>query len=121
MVAFLLIFCWHRFPIFGRPKELPNRDVFRFGRHAEALGSLLERSASREFIEAKLNRVHRLYPKLSTDLATQLKAHDLDDMVVPEVVTEKIGAESPTSAEEPEHLEDTDEVHDNEPRPQKTG
>lgn len=44
LAALLLLFCWYRFPIFGRPRETETAEPRRFGRHVEALGDLLARA-----------------------------------------------------------------------------
>jgi hypothetical protein len=49
-----LIFCYSRFPIFGRPRPLAAPRLSDFGRHIAALASLLERTGDRAYA---LNRV----------------------------------------------------------------
>lgn len=49
-----IIFCFARWPIFGRPEEPLPADRTNFGQHAEALGKLLERTADRPFAERRL-------------------------------------------------------------------
>ena len=43
-IVALLLFCWSRFPIFGRPRESSFTETARFGRHVDALGNLLRRT-----------------------------------------------------------------------------
>lgn len=52
--AFGLIFCYSRFPIFGRPRPLAAPRLSDFGRHIAALANLLERTGDRSYA---LNRV----------------------------------------------------------------
>lgn len=40
----ILLFCWWKLPIFGRPLVAVNAEPVRFGRHVEALGQLLLRT-----------------------------------------------------------------------------
>lgn len=44
LIAVLLMFCWWKFPIFGRPKTETMTENRRFGRHVEAVGGLLSRT-----------------------------------------------------------------------------
>jgi hypothetical protein len=54
-LAFLgMIFCAARFPIFGRPRELPPPPLSDFGRHVWALGQLLERTQDRAYALGRL-------------------------------------------------------------------
>ncbi|HXT57760.1 MAG TPA: hypothetical protein VN699_03955 [Pirellulales bacterium] len=49
-LAFLgLVFCAARFPIFGRPRELPPPALSDFGKHISALGQMLQRTGDREY------------------------------------------------------------------------
>ena len=48
------LFCFSVFPIFGRPRELPPDSRSDFGKHIDALGSLLERTVDREFARSRL-------------------------------------------------------------------
>lgn len=49
-----LIFCYSRFPIFGRPRPLAAPRLSDFGRHIAALGSLLERTGDRAYAANRL-------------------------------------------------------------------
>jgi hypothetical protein len=49
-----IIFCFARWPIFGRPDEPPAAELTSFAKHAEALGKLLERSQDRAYAERRL-------------------------------------------------------------------
>jgi hypothetical protein len=44
-----LIFCYSRFPIFGRPRPLDPARIADFGRHIAALGALLERARDKSY------------------------------------------------------------------------
>ncbi|MBM4076870.1 MAG: DUF4350 domain-containing protein [Planctomycetes bacterium] len=50
----LLLFCWWKFPIFGRPRQTQNQETARFGRHVEALGILLHRTHDLEFARKRI-------------------------------------------------------------------
>lgn len=54
LVAAGLLFCYSRYPIFGRPRPLEAPALADFGRHVAALGTLLERTRDRAYA---LNRV----------------------------------------------------------------
>lgn len=56
----LAIFFW-RWPITGRPKEIPTEKLADFGRHLDALGDLLERTGDISWAENELkgSRTHR--------------------------------------------------------------
>lgn len=43
-VLALILFCWWKLPIFGRPQVATNSETVRFGKHVEALGALLRRT-----------------------------------------------------------------------------
>lgn len=49
-----IIFCFARWPIFGRAAELDAEPASDFGRHVEALGKLLEQSGDQEYAQAKM-------------------------------------------------------------------
>lgn len=49
-----IIFCFSRWPIFGRPLDPEPPPPSDFGRHVEALGELLERSGDAGFAAARL-------------------------------------------------------------------
>lgn len=49
-----ILFCFSRWPIFGRPREPEPPPPSDFGRHVEALGELLERSGDAQFAAARL-------------------------------------------------------------------
>jgi hypothetical protein len=55
-----ILFCFYRFPIFGRPREPEPEGTSDFGRHIEALGKLLERSGERETAAARLAQYRQL-------------------------------------------------------------
>jgi hypothetical protein len=54
LFAALALYCWTRFPVFGRPREDRKSDERRFGRHVEALGDLFMHPAHREFAIEKI-------------------------------------------------------------------
>ena len=54
----LLLFCWWRFPIFGRPRRTIGTPTARFGRHVDALGNLLRRSGDVEFAKRRIRDWH---------------------------------------------------------------
>jgi hypothetical protein len=49
-----IIFCFARWPIFGRPKVPPAETVSDFGKHVEAVGELLARTRDRGYAVSKL-------------------------------------------------------------------
>jgi len=49
LAAVGIILCMSRWPIFGRPRQLPPEGTSDFGRHLHALAELLERSRDRAF------------------------------------------------------------------------
>jgi hypothetical protein len=44
-----VIFCFARWPIFGRPRALPDVSLSDFGKHVEAVGKLLARSRDQKY------------------------------------------------------------------------
>jgi hypothetical protein len=55
-----LVFCLARFPIFGRPRDLPGEPAADFGKHVAALGELLARSQDRHYAQARLAHYREL-------------------------------------------------------------
>ncbi|HET6883661.1 MAG TPA: hypothetical protein VFI31_26140 [Pirellulales bacterium] len=51
-----LIFCYSRFPIFGRPRPLAAPHLSDFGRHIAALAALLQRTGDRVFASNEVAR-----------------------------------------------------------------
>lgn len=49
-----VIFCFARWPIFGRPRPLPAEVLVDFGKHVAAVGELLRRSKDRDYALAQL-------------------------------------------------------------------
>ena len=58
----LLVFCWWKFPIFGRPRRIVSHETARFGRHVDAFGKLLRKSRDVTFAKQRIrdwNRVQK--------------------------------------------------------------
>lgn len=53
-VVAMLLFCWWKAPIFGRPRREEGGRPEDFGHHIKALGSLLRRSRDEAFAQARL-------------------------------------------------------------------
>ncbi|MBS0206050.1 MAG: hypothetical protein JSS49_24420 [Planctomycetes bacterium] len=51
-VLALILFCWWKMPIVGRPRTAMDSETVRFGKHVEALGVLLQRT--RDVTHARL-------------------------------------------------------------------
>lgn len=51
-----IVFCIARWPIFGRPKELPAESTADFGKHVTALGELLEKTKDLAYAHARLQQ-----------------------------------------------------------------
>lgn len=58
----IVLFCWWKSPIFGRPRREEDRSPQDFGHHVEALGSLLRRSRDEDFAGARLEAWRRHGP-----------------------------------------------------------
>lgn len=56
LAVLALAFAWLRFPIFGRPQEMETREVYRFGRHVEALGAMLASTGNEKTAQELLER-----------------------------------------------------------------
>ena len=50
-----IIFCFARWPIFGRPKNVSSEQTSDFGKHVGALGELLRRTKDRDYALARLS------------------------------------------------------------------
>ncbi|HEY1065012.1 MAG TPA: hypothetical protein VGE52_02845, partial [Pirellulales bacterium] len=53
LTALGLLYCFSRWPIVGRPRELVAADASDFGRHVEALGDLLEQTGDEAFADRR--------------------------------------------------------------------
>ncbi|MFO7906995.1 MAG: hypothetical protein R6U98_30340 [Pirellulaceae bacterium] len=53
-----LVFCFHVFPIFGRPKSIETEPVADFGEHVDAMATLLEGTGDKAYAERQLKRYH---------------------------------------------------------------
>ncbi len=62
-----IIFCFARWPIFGRPQTPPAELVSDFGKHVEAVGELLHRTHDRNFALGKIPRVEAAGPQPGSD------------------------------------------------------
>lgn len=60
LAAVGVLFCFCRFPIFGRPRDPEPEGVSDFGRHVQALGELLQRSGDTDHAIARLNHYHKI-------------------------------------------------------------
>lgn len=58
-----ILFCFVRWPIFGRPKEPPQQTGVDFGLHLDALASLLERTGDRKYAQLRLEQYQRSLQK----------------------------------------------------------
>lgn len=58
-----IIICFVVFPIFGRPRALPQVEVSDFGHHIEALGGMLSHCRDETFAREKLSEYFRLVRK----------------------------------------------------------
>ena len=58
----LLMFCWWKLPIFGRPRVNVDTEDQRFGRHVEALGKLLQRTGDSTFARLAIRDWQRTGP-----------------------------------------------------------
>ena len=63
----ILLFCWWKLPIFGRPRIAVNSEGVRFGRHIEALGVLLQRTRDAAFARQLLRDWHRVESRRAAD------------------------------------------------------
>ncbi len=70
LVLALVLFCWWKFPILGRPLQSSSRELQRFGRHVEALGDLLRKARGRTFALGRIRewqRVRKTHGKKSKE------------------------------------------------------
>lgn len=63
----ILLFCWWKLPIFGRPRTTVNSEGVRFGRHIEALGVLLQRTRNAPFARQLLRDWQRIESRRPAD------------------------------------------------------
>lgn len=56
----IVLFCWWKYPILGRPRSENGEAVKRFGRHIDALGDLLRRTRDRSFILKRIREWQRV-------------------------------------------------------------
>jgi hypothetical protein len=55
-----LAYCFYVFPIFGRPRSLPDPDPAEFVQHIDALGELLENTQDKAFAQRQLDHYQAL-------------------------------------------------------------
>ena len=65
LVVLGIVFCLARFPIFGRPRELPSEPAADFGKHVAALGQLLARSRDRHYAQSRLAQYRQIAERRS--------------------------------------------------------
>lgn len=58
LIALGLLYCFARFPIFGRPRRLPVGSASDFGKHLFAVGELLERTRNAAYARHLLEIYH---------------------------------------------------------------
>jgi hypothetical protein len=58
-----ILFCFVRWPIFGRPKTPPQPTGVDFGQHLGALGNLLERTGDKNYAQLRLDQYQRSLQK----------------------------------------------------------
>jgi hypothetical protein len=58
-----IVLCFVVFPIFGRPRGLPPRELSDFGNHIEAVGGMLRKCRDEEFAREKISDYFRLVRK----------------------------------------------------------
>lgn len=51
-----IVYCFARWPIFGRPKSLPSESLADFGKHIAALGELLQKTKDSAYAQARLQQ-----------------------------------------------------------------
>ena len=59
LTIFGIVFCLARWPVFGRPKDLPGENPADFGRHVTALGQLLARTKNLAYAQSRLAQYHQ--------------------------------------------------------------
>ena len=57
-VALGVVFCFCRWPVFGRPKRLEGESLTDFGKHITALGRLLRIEGDHTFAEEEVRKYH---------------------------------------------------------------
>jgi Domain of unknown function (DUF4350) len=60
-----IVLCLARWPIFGRPRELPADSPTDFGKHVAALGKLLARTKDRNYAHARLVQYRQIAERRS--------------------------------------------------------
>ena len=84
------VLCFCVFPIFGRPKELPGEARSDFGKHIEALGQLMYRTADRDYAKQRrayyLQRVAKDTTQLESEAKAELPAVGTEALPPPEAV-----------------------------------
>src|SRR5262245_1439848 len=60
-----IVLCLARWPIFGRPRELPADSPTDFGKHVAALGQLLARTKDRNYAHARLVQYRQIAERRS--------------------------------------------------------
>jgi hypothetical protein len=59
LTVFGIVYCLARWPVFGRPKEIPGENPADFSRHVTALGQLLARTKNLAYAQSRLAHYHQ--------------------------------------------------------------
>jgi hypothetical protein len=65
LAALGIIFCFARWPIFGRPREEPPAPLSDFGEHVASLGELLSLAGNAELARARLQQYQQIQTPVS--------------------------------------------------------
>ncbi len=60
LAIFGTVYCFSRFPLFGRPHNPPQPDTINFGSHIDALGELLRKSQDYDYAQQAVSRYRNL-------------------------------------------------------------
>lgn len=75
LVILGIVFCFWRYPIFGRPRQSEPPGHGDFGRHIAAMGELIERTNDRAYAETRLAQ-YRAKTKMEVKRETQTDKQD---------------------------------------------
>ncbi len=65
-----MLFCFSVFPIFGRPKPLPEEPTADFGQHVDALAALLARTGDSSYARQQLGLYHKTPSNVTKSAST---------------------------------------------------
>lgn len=100
LLALGILFCYSVFPIFGRPRRMPEAETSDFGKHVYAIGELMEHTGDRQYAtQVRENYFHRV-----SDSSTASDGHQAGPVVSTAKSVTTASVSPPTAPTSPSSL-----------------